>query len=112
LYATVSKGTYVRAIVHDLGEKLGVGAVATKILRTRHGVFNLEDCLPEEDWNFEAIVRKMYANRELFDRQMQLLAERRSNSGGYREPRLTAHTSAGQPASQPPAWLFEEDERF
>lgn len=38
---TVSSGTYIRSLVHDLGQKLGCGAVMTRLRRTRVGEFNL-----------------------------------------------------------------------
>lgn len=37
-----SKGTYVRSLVHDLGEKLGVGASVISIHRTRSAPFSIE----------------------------------------------------------------------
>lgn len=37
-----SKGTYIRSIVHDLGQKLNVGAVMTKLIRTKSGQFCVE----------------------------------------------------------------------
>lgn len=37
----VGKGTYVRSLVYQLGESLGVGAVVTKLIRTRVGKFRL-----------------------------------------------------------------------
>lgn len=37
-----SAGTYVRTLCADLGEKLGVGAYMSFLLRTRAGVFDLE----------------------------------------------------------------------
>lgn len=40
-----SSGTYVRALVHDLGKKLGVSATTYTIVRSRVGDFNLEDSL-------------------------------------------------------------------
>ena len=40
-----SKGTYIRTICRDIGEKLGCGAALEKLVRTRSGVFRLEDCL-------------------------------------------------------------------
>lgn len=40
-----SKGTYVRSICHDVGEILGVGAHMTNLIRTRSGVFKLEDTI-------------------------------------------------------------------
>lgn len=39
----VSSGTYIRSIADELGEKLGLGAVAFKILRTRVGEYQLKD---------------------------------------------------------------------
>ncbi len=41
-----SKGTYIRAIARDLGIKLGVGAYATSIRRTKSGSFSLSDAIP------------------------------------------------------------------
>jgi len=38
-----SKGTYVRAIARDLGEKLGCGAVLETLVRTAFGGFSLDD---------------------------------------------------------------------
>ncbi len=40
---TVSSGTYVRSLVHDLGQRLGCGAIMTALRRTRVGDFKLED---------------------------------------------------------------------
>lgn len=41
----VGSGTYVRSIVHDLGEKLGVGAHVTRLRRTAIGAFCVEDAV-------------------------------------------------------------------
>lgn len=43
-----SKGTYIRSICHDLGEKLGCGCIMTGLIRTRAGLFSLEDCITLE----------------------------------------------------------------
>lgn len=40
---TVSSGTYVRSLVHDLGQKLGCGGILTALRRTRVGEWKLED---------------------------------------------------------------------
>ena len=44
-YITVhcSKGTYIRSICHDIGEKLGCGACMGSLLRTKVGRFTIED---------------------------------------------------------------------
>lgn len=41
-YLRCSKGTYVRSLVHQLGEKLGCGAVLTSLRRTQKSIFTLE----------------------------------------------------------------------
>ena len=43
--ATCSKGTYVRTIVHDLGEKLGTYAAMHALTRTRAGVYDLSEAV-------------------------------------------------------------------
>ena len=43
-----SAGFYVRALAHDLGERLGIGAHLVSLRRTRAGDFRLEDALPLE----------------------------------------------------------------
>ncbi len=42
---TCSKGTYIRTLGSDIGEKLGCGATMTSLLRTRVGNFKVEDAL-------------------------------------------------------------------
>jgi tRNA pseudouridine55 synthase len=44
-----TKGTYVRALARDLGERLGVGAHASFVLRTRAGRFGVEESLTLEE---------------------------------------------------------------
>jgi tRNA pseudouridine55 synthase len=38
----VSSGFYVRSLVHDIGEKLGVGATVVEVRRTRVGPYRIE----------------------------------------------------------------------
>lgn len=40
-----SKGTYIRALARDIGERLGSGAYLTALRRTRVGNIRVEDCL-------------------------------------------------------------------
>ena len=44
LRLVVSKGTYVRTIINDLGEKLGTLAVMHSLTRTRSGAYALDQC--------------------------------------------------------------------
>lgn len=52
-----SKGTYIRSLAHDIGQKLGVGAYLTQLRRTKIGEFNVENAnitIPENQ-------RKIYS---------------------------------------------------
>ncbi len=55
-YATIkvkcTKGTYVRTLVHDLGQRLGCGACLSQLRRTQSGNFNLSDA-----WNLAEVLQ-------------------------------------------------------
>ncbi|MBI2870567.1 MAG: tRNA pseudouridine(55) synthase TruB [Candidatus Omnitrophica bacterium] len=42
-HLTSSKGTYVRTLCHDIGERLGCGAHMSRLMRVRSGGFRLSD---------------------------------------------------------------------
>lgn len=42
------KGTYIRTIINDIGEKLGCGGIMTSLIRTSSGGFTLDDCFTFE----------------------------------------------------------------
>ncbi len=44
-----SKGTYIRTLCHDIGEKLGAGAFMSSLLRSRVGAFKIEDAILLDD---------------------------------------------------------------
>ena len=50
-----SKGTYVRSLVHDLGQKLGCSAYVSALIRTKIGKYRLEEAITVEEfkkrWN-------------------------------------------------------------
>lgn len=48
---TVTSGFYVRSLCHDLGEKIGCGAMMAELARTRQGQFILstDNCMEYED---------------------------------------------------------------
>ena len=49
LYIACSKGTYIRSIANDLGEKLGTFGHLIKLVRVKAGSFKVEDAIPLED---------------------------------------------------------------
>jgi tRNA pseudouridine55 synthase len=50
---TCSKGTYVRSLVHDLGQALGCGAVTDKIRRLAIGPFQVENAQTPDSPNLD-----------------------------------------------------------
>lgn len=50
-----SKGTYIRSLCFDIGEKLGVGAVMTALVRTVNGPFKIEEAVNIKDLTNENI---------------------------------------------------------
>jgi tRNA pseudouridine55 synthase len=44
-----STGTYIRSLVHDFGQALGVGAYMSSLRRTKIGAFDVEDAIQWED---------------------------------------------------------------
>ena len=47
---TVSSGTYVRTLIHDIGQALGVGAAVVELRRTAVGSFRVEEAPTLEDF--------------------------------------------------------------
>ncbi len=43
---TCSKGTYIRALARDMGEKIGTGAYLSRLIRTAVGPFKAEEAFP------------------------------------------------------------------
>lgn len=52
------KGTYIRTIIHDIGERLGCGGIMTSLVRTSASGFTLDDC-----YTFEQIQQARDENR-------------------------------------------------
>lgn len=44
-----SKGTYIRTLIYDIGEKLGCGACMTALRRTKSGIFEIKDARTIEE---------------------------------------------------------------
>lgn len=52
----VSKGTYIRSLIKDICDKLGVIGTMSKLTRTKQGNFNLEDCIDVDDIALDRII--------------------------------------------------------
>ena len=45
----VSKGTYIRSLINDIGDTLGCGAIMTSLNRTKQGLFDIADSYTLDD---------------------------------------------------------------
>ena len=66
-----SKGTYIRTLCYDIGQKLGCGGCMEKLLRTKAGIFELADTLKLAEINALAqeglVEEKIISVDELFE---------------------------------------------
>ncbi|MCI7768292.1 MAG: tRNA pseudouridine(55) synthase TruB [Oscillospiraceae bacterium] len=54
LKISCSKGTYIRTLINDIGERLGCGGIMTSLVRTAACGFSLSDCVTIEQLQQEA----------------------------------------------------------
>lgn len=50
LDVSCSKGTYIRTLCHDIGQKLGCGAIMQSLIRTKSGIFELSESVSFEEF--------------------------------------------------------------
>ena len=58
LYIACSKGTYIRSIANDLGEKIGTYGHLIKLVRVQAGVFSIKESIRLEDFETDELVEK------------------------------------------------------
>lgn len=63
LRVSCSKGTYIRSLCNDIGEKLGCGACMTSLVRTKSSVFSLEEAVTFDE--LERLVSENGADKVL-----------------------------------------------
>lgn len=59
LTADVSSGTYIRALVEDIGKALGTGAYTGALRRTRVGVYDVSDAIGPKDITMSNIIGRL-----------------------------------------------------
>lgn len=72
LLVECSKGTYIRSLARDLGEKLGVGAHASEIRRIKSGNFMVEQAMNLEDLSLESLPKNLLKGREALSEMPQI----------------------------------------
>ena len=51
----VSKGTYIRSLIRDICDKLGICGTMLNLIRTKQGKFNIDDCVSIDDVGEDSI---------------------------------------------------------
>jgi tRNA pseudouridine55 synthase len=59
------RGTYIRSIARELGDKLGTGGYLTALRRTQVGPFGLDRAIKPNDLTKENILRHIISPHEL-----------------------------------------------
>ena len=49
----VSKGTYIRSLIRDIGERLGVSCTMKNLKRIKQGIFDIKDCISIDEINMD-----------------------------------------------------------
>lgn len=107
LDVSCSKGTYIRSLAYDLGERLGPGAYLSRLVRTRSGPFTLKDSLTLEE--LEAALADgtwkdhLFApDTALLDRRAVILAQ--ENEKRVRNGQMMRFLPLARPLDAPPAF--------
>lgn len=56
------RGTYIRSLAHDIGQKLGCGAYLEKLTRTKIGKFSIEDSIKINELNSQNWTKKIISD--------------------------------------------------
>ena len=67
-----SKGTYIRTLCHDIGEKLGCGGCMEQLLRTQVGPFYIEDSLKLEEIEILQDLNQISEHEQAIDSLFQM----------------------------------------
>lgn len=70
-----SKGTYIRTLCHDLGQKLMCGGCMTSLVRTKNGPFELSEAVALKDISEENINKLLVSPESLFPRLPRIYIE-------------------------------------
>ncbi len=62
VYVKCSKGTYIRQLAHDIGERIGCGAHLASLIRTRIGPFDIQDAVAFDQFSTGTAEEIFYEN--------------------------------------------------
>lgn len=107
-----SKGTYIRTLCHDIGEKLGCGGCMKELLRTQVERFGLRDSIRLSEvaslWKRNELMPKVIAIDEMFSNYKKIVL----TSEGERAVCCGNNFRAKDIANHTKDMCFDEGERF
>lgn len=71
-----TKGTYIRSLVHDIGKKIGCGAIMTELRRTKTGNFDIEDGIKLYDFlklDYDAMLEKIVSIEQYYENSKKVI---------------------------------------
>lgn len=74
---TCSKGTYIRSLCYDIGEKLGVFATMTSLNRTKTSVFDEKDSINIKDLTSENFKEYLLSIEDALERYDTIIVEKK-----------------------------------
>ena len=74
-------GTYVRTLIHDMGEVLGMGAHMAELRRTRSGTVRIDECVTLQELTDAVRVYRDKGDRRLFNKAVKPVENMLSHLG-------------------------------
>lgn len=111
-----SKGTYIRTLCQDIGEKLGCGGCMEHLLRTRSGSYGIEDALTlreieeERDQDrLEAVVRPLESAFDYPKLTVRPEGKKKIDNGNPMGAELFLETGQRAPSSGQRYWVYDAE---
>ena len=121
LEVTCSKGTYIRTLCHDIGQKLGCGGCMKELLRTRVERFELQDSIrlgEIEQLQKEGILEeKIIAIDEMFPAYAKVVLPPKTaaavrNGNSFRRREISQETALKEYENEERVRVYDESHQF
>ncbi|MDD4689219.1 MAG: tRNA pseudouridine(55) synthase TruB [Eubacteriales bacterium] len=80
LLVDCSKGTYIRTLCHDIGERLGTGGAMDSLVRTKAGGFSIEDAISLEQLEADGGEKHLVGLNQVFGIYPAVIADEKAQA--------------------------------
>lgn len=121
LEVTCSKGTYIRTLCHDIGQKLGCGGCMKELLRTRVERFTLDDSIRlgeiEQLWKEGLLEKKIIRIDDMFPAYAQIILTPKAaaavrNGNIFRRKDISQETALKEYENEEKVRVYDEAQDF